>query len=194
LTPRIRIRQERWTGATGAVPADQIERVPVYQAYGIASLDSFWDWVLCILTWGFVCNRTLGVPHDMVRRARRAPEVAEKVDMLALITSQRIGGIYDRAGVLIGAGTGFALAALGIAGFKLGLELAKAMFLLAFPLTIVAYSTLRLALSVRQYPPTGARLWRSLGLRRFWHTVIALVGLMFTASLAVVEHPSLMPH
>jgi hypothetical protein len=175
-----------------SVPAEQIERVPVYQAYGIASLDSFWYWVLCILTWGFVCNRTLGVPHDMVRRARRAPEVAEKVDMLALITSERIGGIYDRAGVLIGAGTGFALAALGIAGFKLGLELAKAMFLLAFPLTIVAYSTLRLALSVRQYPPTGARLWRSLGLRRFWHTLIALVALMFTASLAVVAHPSLL--
>jgi hypothetical protein len=111
--------------------------------------------------------------------------------MLALITAERIGGIYDRAGILIGATTGFALAALGTAGFSLDLELAKAIFLLTFPLTTVAYSTLRLALSVRQTPPTGALLRRSLRLRQFWHTVIAVVALMLTASLAVVEHPAL---
>src|SRR5690606_15777761 len=105
-------------------PAHWIGQAFVFQLYGTASLVSLWYWVLCILVWTHVCNRTLGVPHDMVRRAARAPEVCERVDLLALITAERIGGVFDRAGVPVAAAAGFALALLGFAGFGIGVEVA----------------------------------------------------------------------
>ncbi len=166
----------------------------MFQIYGTASLVSLWYWVLCILVWTHACNRTLGVPHDMVRRAARDAEVADRVDMLALITSERIGGIFDRAGVALAGVAGFALAVLGFAGFGIGVELAKAAFLLLLPLTVVAYSTLRLALAVRRNRLNGAGLRRSLALRRFWHSVMGAAALMFTASMAIVEHPGVAWH
>jgi hypothetical protein len=166
----------------------------VFQVFGTASLDSFWYWVLSILIWSLVCNRTLGVPHDMVRRARRAPETAERVDLLALIGAERIGRLHDLAGVPLAALGGFGLAVAGVAAFGLGLELAKAAFLLAFPLSIVAVSTLRLALVVRRRRLGGPLLRRLLAVRRFWHTVVAIAAIMVTASLAVTEHPSLFLH
>lgn len=166
----------------------------MFQLYGTASLVSFWYWVLCILVWSHVCNRTLGVPHDMVRRAARAPDVAERVDLLALITSERIGSVFDGVGVFVAALVGFALALLVFVGFGIGVEVAKAAFLLLFPLTIVAYSNLRLALAVRRNRLNGPGLRRSLTLRRFWHTVIGAAALMFTASIAILEHPGVAWH
>jgi hypothetical protein len=163
----------------------------VFQVYGTASLGSFWYWVLCILVWTLVCNRTLGVPHAMLRRAGRVPEVAERVDLLALITAERIGEVYDDAGMIVAGLTGFALAVLGFTAFVTRVELAQAVFLLGFPLTIVAYSTLRLALAIRARRLSGPRLRRLLAVRRFWHTVVAVAALMITASLAVIEHPGL---
>lgn len=164
----------------------------MFHFYGSASLGSLWYWVLSILVWSYVCNRTLGVPHGMVRRAGREPELADRVDLLALIMAERIGEIHDRAGVLVAGMTGFALAVIGFVGFVLQVEFAKAVFLLAFPLTIVAYSTLRLALYVRAVRLNGAHLRRLLVTRRFWHTVVAVSALMIAASLAVIEHPALL--
>ncbi len=162
------------------------------QVFGTASLDNLWYWVLCVLVWSLVSNRTLGVPHDMVLRARRSPETAERVDLLALIAAERIGGIFDTIGVPVALLTGFGLAMAGFIGFWQGVEVAKAAFLLLFPLAIVAYSTLRLALAVRRCRLGGAGLRRSLVLRRFWHTVIGIAAMMSTASVAVLEHPGLM--
>ena len=36
-----------------------------------ASFDSVWYWALHVVVWTLVCYRTLGVPHDMLIRARR---------------------------------------------------------------------------------------------------------------------------
>jgi len=163
----------------------------VFQIFGTASLDSPWYWALCILVWAHVCNRTLGVPHDMVLRAGRLPEVADRVDALAMIHAERIGAIHDRAGVLAAAAVGFAVAAVGVIGFVGDIEIAKAVFLLIFPLAVVGYSTLRLALGVRTRQSSGMMLRRSLRRRRIWHTAVAIAALMITASLAVMEHPSL---
>lgn len=155
---------------------------------GTAGFLSIWYWIMTLAVWTSVCHRTLGVPNDMVLRARRLPEVADRVDDLARITSARIGGIYDAAGIPLAALAGFGLTALFVAGFVSGLEFAKAAFVLAFPLSIVGYSTLRLALAVRRKGQAGNDLRRSLVKRRIWHSLIAWTALAAAVSTALVEH------
>ena len=155
---------------------------------GNGSFLSGWYWLTWLGLWGWVFLRTLGVPNDMVLRARRLPEVAGRVDDLARIASLRIGGVYDQAGVPLAALAGFGLATLFVAGFGSGLEAAKAAFLIAFPVSAVGYSTLRLALAVRRKGQRGADLRRALLKRWVWHALIAWTGLAAAVSAALVEH------
>jgi len=161
----------------------------VIDAFGTGSFESVWYWTLTVLAWGVVGSRVLGVPYDMILRARRRPQVAERVEVLAHIAADRIGGIYDKVGVPLAAAAGFALAALFAIAFGNGLELATAAFLLAFPLAIVVYSTLRLALAVRRQRIGGDRLVGILARRRVWHLVIGVAAMMTAVSIGLLYHP-----
>jgi hypothetical protein len=161
----------------------------VLQFLGPASFLSIWYWVLSVTLWTVACHRTLGVPYDMVLRAGRLPQVAERVDDLAHITAERLGGIHDSFGVPLAALAGFVLAALAAIGFGTGIEVAQAAFMLAFPLAVVGYSSLRLALAVRRRGTRGAELRQVLARRRLWHQAVAVLALLAAAMVGLAKHP-----
>ena len=63
--------------------------LPVSQILLAPSFQSPWYWTLHVVVWTIVCLRTLGVPYDMLLRARRLPQVAARVDLLANLTAER---------------------------------------------------------------------------------------------------------
>jgi hypothetical protein len=160
----------------------------VFALFRFDSFYSIWYWVLSVVVWAIVCNRTLGVPHDMVLRAARAPDVAGRVDTLAQIAAERLAGVGDALGVPLAAAVGFGLAALAALGFWNGVEAAKAAFLLLFPLAGVGVGAIRLARRVRRGGLAGAALRRSLARRRTMNQVIAIVA-MLTAAMTALSHP-----
>ncbi len=160
----------------------------MFQTFAAASFQSIWYWVLHVVIWTLACYRTLGVPHDMLLRARRLPEIADRVDTLAALTSLRIGGIHDTLGVPIAAGLGFVLAGLFALGFWTGIEAAQAGFALMLPLVIINYSKLRLALAVRRQEMAGPKLVLALARRRVWHQLIAILGMLGAAAVALALH------
>ena len=135
----------------------------LFEVFAAASFQSIWYWVLHVVVWTLACYRTLGVPHDMLLRARRLPEVGARVDVLARLASERMGGIHDLAGVPLAAAAGFALAALAAIGFASRIELAQAAFLILMPLAVILTSKLRLALAIRRAAISGLGEIRSLG-------------------------------
>lgn len=160
----------------------------MFDLFRYESFFSVWYWVLTVTVWVLVCQRTLGVPHDMVLRAGRRPEVAARVDALARIGAERIAGIGETLGMPLAAAAGFGLAALAVLGFHTGIEAAKASFLLLFPLGIVAVGAVRLARHVRGAGLTGAPLQRALGRRRSANQVIAILAII-AAAIAGLGHP-----
>jgi hypothetical protein len=161
----------------------------LFQTFAAASFQSIWYWVLHVVVWTLACYRTLGVPHDMLLRARRVPEAAAKVDILARLSSERIGGIHDRYGVPIAAAAGFALAGLAALGFSTGIEAAQAGFALLMPFIVVSYSKLRLALAIRRRGIAGTELVLALARRRVWHQFIAVMAMLAAAAVSLALHP-----
>jgi len=152
------------------------------------SFFSVWYWVLTVVVWTLVCQRTLGVPHDMLIRAGRLPEVAARVDALARIGAERAAGISDALGAALAAVAGFGLAALAALGFWSGVEAAKAAFLLLFPLAAVGAGTVRLARNVRRSGLAGEALRRRLARRRSMNQGIAILAIA-TAAVTALAHP-----
>jgi hypothetical protein len=154
-----------------------------------AGFDSFWYWVLHAVVWTLVCARTLGVPHDMLLRARHDATAAERVEILARLSAERVAGIADAAGLAIAAAAGFVLAALAALGFLSGLAGAQAAFVLLLPVALIAASKLRLALFLRGRRLPRPRLVLMLSRRRFWHQTIAVAAVLAAVALAWTLHP-----
>ena len=165
----------------------------VIETLAAASFLSIWYWVLHAVVWTLACYRTLGVPLDMLHRARGAPEIAERVDVLARLASARIGGVHDLLGVPIAAVAGFTLAVLFVIGFGLGIEAAQAALIRLLPLAVIGYSKLRLALAVRRRGIVGIELVLALARRRVWHQFIAILAMFTAVGLALASHVPRLP-
>lgn len=161
----------------------------MFQFFAAASFQSLWYWVLHVVVWTLACYRTLGVPHDMLIRARREPEVAARVDLLARLACERVGGIYDSFGVPLAAVAGFVLAGAFAMGFLSGIETAQAAFAILLPLSVIVYSKLRLALAVRRKGMIGPELVLALARRRVWHQFMAIAAMLGAAAVAWTLHP-----
>jgi len=102
------------------------------------SFSNLWFWIALAALWSGLSHRILGVPHDMVLRARRrGGQHASDLQDLARIHINRMIYVSQSAGVWLLAGSCFVLSALATLGFVLGVEFAQAVFLLMFPFALV---------------------------------------------------------
>ncbi|MFO1106122.1 MAG: hypothetical protein U1E34_08465 [Amaricoccus sp.] len=157
--------------------------------FSTLSFFSIWYWILAVLVWTLVGLRTLGVPHDMLLRAERLPQVADRVDGLAGIAAERLDGLVAAIGPAVAALAGFGLAMLAGLGFVWRHELALAAFALLLPLAVVGVGNVQLAVWVQRTGARGPELRRRLLRRRLWNQVIAALALVGIAVLAILHGP-----
>lgn len=171
------------------------------------SFDSIWFWGLLMLVWAMAGRRVLGVPADVIARARHDPPgpqdnpaALELLDWLSLTLPR--WRLSEREGaVLLGIGA-FLLAALGVLGFGYGLEMAQALVLLAWPFALILILDLRLArrlrdvltragtgLPVNQAGAEAARLMRRHRMLIAGLSVLGVAMVAFFASIWMILHP-----
>lgn len=163
----------------------------MFTIFGTASFQNIWYWAFSVLAWTVATQRTLGVPYDMLLRAKHDPDEVPRVEWLAHHAAERVNAVYGRAGTAIAAAVGFLLAGLFVFGFFSRYEIARAAFVLALPLAMIGYSTLRLALSVEKHDLRGNGLVTVLARRRFWHQVVAVLAILNALVTALAFHPQL---
>ncbi|WP_037294377.1 hypothetical protein [Roseobacter sp. CCS2] len=148
----------------------------------LQTFTSFWYWLVVIVTWSIAGNWLIGVPFDMLFRARKCAE-QELADLEALIdiNARRIVRTDHVFGISAAGLIGFFLCSLGVAGFVYGFELAQGLFVLAAPLTIVVAINVRLAHQLHHTPLHGRALVKRLFLVRLWTQVVAMLALFFSA-------------
>lgn len=154
----------------------------IYALLDLRSFSNLWYWLSLAVVWSSSSHFVMGVPYDMVLRARRAGgDAARDLDELARIQSRRVLSAIDRAGAWLAGMAAFWLTLLGLLGFRHGIEFAQAVFLIVLPLMPVAWLTIRAARAVAGGPLRGEALWRRIGRTRRAIQGIGFIALFVTA-------------
>jgi hypothetical protein len=153
----------------------------VFELIDMRSFSNLWFWIMLAVVWSSASHWVLGVPFDMVGRARRSERAAADLEVLARINATRLVYIADEAGLWLTGLWSAILTGLALLGFVYGREFAQAVFLLAFPLSAVALLSLRAARRILAGDDRDEPLRRRLRNHRLAVQAIGLVSIFLTA-------------
>ncbi|ANT61103.1 component of SufBCD complex [Salipiger sp. CCB-MM3] len=161
----------------------------VSETIDLRSFSNLWFWIALAVTWSSTSHWVLGVPFDMVGRARRQGGQAalDLEDMVRINVNRRLF-IIETAGLwVVGLGAAV-LTMLASLGFWYDIELAQALFLLGFPLSLVGLMGIATAERIRNRRLSGEALWRKLTVHRFWTQVIGMISIFVTAMWGMYQN------
>lgn len=163
----------------------------VFEVIDMRSFSNLWFWIVLAVVWSSASHWILGVPFDMIARARRHGGQAEQdLEDLVRINTNRLLFIVDEAGLWLAAlGSAF-LTGLALLGFVYGVELAQAIFLLAFPMTLVGLLSITTSRRIRNADVSGEVLWRRLRWHRVMVQAIGMAAIFATALFGMYQNLS----
>ncbi|MFV1876583.1 component of SufBCD complex [Nioella sp.] len=146
----------------------------------LRSFSNLWYWIALAALWSTASHWIVGVPFDMVTRARRGHERSiHDMRVLAEVNVNRILAMVDLSGVFAIGFLAFLITGLAVLGWGYGVEFCQAVFLLMAPMTGVAALNVRTAHKLRD---TGFEdLGRRLRTHRMMVQMIGMVSIFITA-------------
>lgn len=154
----------------------------VFEVIDLRSFSNLWFWIALAVLWSSASHWVLGVPFDMVLRARRnGGSAADDLEVMVAINVRRLLFITRMAGLWLVGMAAFVLTALAILGFWYWVEFAQAILLLAAPMMLVGLLTLQTARRIEAEMPEGRALWTRLTRHRIAVQGIGVVAIFVTA-------------
>ncbi len=154
----------------------------VLDVIDLRSFSNLWYWIALAVLWSSASHWILGVPNDLILRARRQGGEAEHdVEMIVQVNMRRILGIARTAAVPIFAFAGFLLTMLVLMGFWYDIEFAQAVFFLVAPMTLVGWLSVYTATRIEGGEDRSAALYRRLMIHRRLVQVLGMVSIFITA-------------
>lgn len=146
------------------------------------------------MVWSSVSHWVLGVPFDMIQRARKHGGDAE-LDLhdLVRINVNRLLYIGQVSGLVLLTFISFLLTSLGILAFFYDVEFAQAVFLLAFPMTIVGALSFSTAKIIARDQPEGDVLYARLSRHRVFTQFIGMISIFVTAMWGMYQNLAVGP-
>lgn len=164
----------------------------LFQIISLNTFSNIWYWFVVGITWAIASYWIVGVPFDMVLRARRQETAAEHdLDQWVRISVRRIHNLTSVGGVALIGLISFALSGTAMIAFYYGSEIAKGVFFLAFPMTIVGIFNIRLAQQFIAEQPQGAALTHTLLRWRFYVQILGMVSVFVSAMYGMYFNLSL---
>ncbi len=148
----------------------------------LRSFSNLWYWIVLTVLWSTASHWVLGVPFDLITRARRNGGQAQlDVEALVAIKSRRMLNVTRTASVPLFFGLTFFFTTLAMLAFWYWLEFAQALFLLTIWLVPVAWLSLRTALRIEAGENMGEMLHRRLIMLRRMVQVVGMFAIFTTA-------------
>lgn len=157
------------------------------------SFSNLWYWIALAVAWSTASRWVLGVPWDLVIRARRRGGVsAEQLHMLVQINVARYLLVAREGGLAATVIGSFLMTMLLLLGFVYDVEFCQALAFIAVPMALVAWLTLRVArhyeAALAEGAPSTEVLIRALSRHRLHVQLIGIVSLSTTAFWGMVQN------
>ncbi|SDG16908.1 component of SufBCD complex [Sulfitobacter delicatus] len=166
----------------------------LFEMIDMRSFSNLWFWIMLAVMWSTASHWVLGVPFDMVLRARRYGGEAEadledivRINVNRLLYIAQVSGLW-----LLGLGF-FALTSLVLLAFVYDIEFAQAVLLLGFPMSLVGMLSLSTAKLIRVEGSTGEVLRRRLMRHRLYTQIIGMVSIFVTAVWGMYQNLAVGP-
>ncbi len=164
----------------------------VFELIDMRSFSNLWFWIALAVMWSSTSHWVLGVPWDMAQRARKEESGQGVIDFedLVRIYTNRILYIADTSGLLLAGFVCFILTVLLLLGFVYGQEFAQAVFLLGFPLSIIALLSVATARRIQNEALRGEALYKRLYRHRMMTQFVGVVSIFVTAMWGMLQNMS----
>lgn len=163
----------------------------VFEVIDMRSFSNLWFWIVLAVVWSSASHWVLGVPFDMVARARRhGGQAAQDLEDLVRINTNRLLFIVNEAGLWLAALASAVLSGLLILGFAYEIEMAQALVLLAFPMSLVGLLSIASAHRIKSGEGHGEALYRRMRIHRTITQFIGMASIFVTALWGMYQNLS----
>lgn len=162
----------------------------VFEVIDMRSFSNLWYWIALAVLWSSVSHWVLGVPFDMILRARRHADEKSIEDLEALtrINVDRILYISSVSGVWLMLFGSAVLTALVLLSVVYNMEFAQAVLLLAGPMVLLWGLSIRTSRLIVARQDTGDALVRRLMRHRFATQMIGVLAIFVTAMYGMYKN------
>ncbi len=162
--------------------------VTIFDIISPRAFTSLWFWIGVALVWGHASAQVLGVPWDIIRRAKsgEADSVRDMNDAVRIALG-RIARTADKGGIWLAGLIGFAGAALISLGWFYRVEFFRALTCLALPLLALALLDLRWALRIFHGELVGEPLRRTLVRLRWARRAVGALLAFVTLIIGAID-------
>jgi hypothetical protein len=158
----------------GTIELDVFETA--LEVIDMRSFSNLWYWIMLAVQWSIVSHWVIGVPQDMIQRARKdGGQAQQDLEHIVRINVDRLLHIIDSGAFLLIGLIGFWMSVLVILAFYYHVEFAQAVFLLLAPLLIVVWVSVRTCRKIVAGENTGEPLFHRLTVHR---RVVQVIGML----------------
>ncbi|WP_245306281.1 component of SufBCD complex [Roseovarius aestuariivivens] len=161
----------------------------IFELIDMRSFSNLWFWIVLAVMWSTVSHWVLGVPWDMVLRAKKGdPEGIEDLQDMVRISTNRILYIATETGLVLAGFLCFVLTSLFLLGFVYDNQFSQAVFLLAFPMSLIAVLSIGTAQAIRAGGLEGEALYKRLHKHRLITQIIGMLSIFATAMWGMLQN------
>ncbi len=154
----------------------------IFELIDMRSFSNLWYWIMLAVLWSTASHWVIGVPFDMISRARRqGGQVQADLETLVRINVERMLYISRSAGIWLIGLVAFLLTVLIVLGFYYNVEFAQALLFLLGPVTILMLLSLRTAVKIEAGENNGEALHRRLFRHRISTQFLGMVAIFVTS-------------
>jgi hypothetical protein len=161
----------------------------IFELIDMRSFSNLWYWIVLAVLWSTASHWVLGVPFDMISRAKRhGGQAQEDLEAMVRINTGRMLYIVRAAGSWLVGIWFFVLSFLLLLGFVYHIEFAQAVVFLFVPFSMLMGLSLRTSLLVEAGEGTGEALHRRLLRHRVSTQVLGMVAIFVTSLFGMYQN------
>jgi hypothetical protein len=175
-------------GGTVAVGNGNVQWYDIlFELIDFRSFSSLWFWLVLSAVWSMASHWVLGVPYDLIRRARRDAQAQRDLEDVLRVNVHRLLFYARGSGAVSVAMAAFVLSALLVLALR-GVEFAQAVLCLLLPMIPVFVLRIRLALEFERGDHGSADLDHVLSRHRRAVQVIGMLAIFLAGLFGMYQN------